>query len=108
MKRLRLKGPVSTRDRLGRWLPGCSGNPFARRVAACRAALMQAVTPKDMRAVVKMLVRKAKAGNLGAAHELLNRVVGRPIEADLIERLEALEQLIGEQKEREESRYGPR
>ena len=53
--------------------------------------MLEAVTPADMRALVSMLVRLAKEGNVVAAREVLDRCVGRPLEADLLERLEALE-----------------
>jgi hypothetical protein len=60
-------------------------------VAALRAALLEAVTPADMKAIVQKLVELAKGGNIAAPKEVLERCLGRPIEADLLERLEALE-----------------
>jgi hypothetical protein len=42
-----------------------------------------------------MLVKSAKEGNVAAAREVLDRCVGRPLEADLLERLEALEARTG-------------
>jgi hypothetical protein len=52
---------------------------------------MKAVTAKDIEAVARALVEKAKAGDVPAIRELLDRILGRPVEADLLERLEALE-----------------
>ena len=43
------------------------------------------------RSLVQMLVRLANEGNVAAAKEVLDRCVGRPLEADLLERIEALE-----------------
>jgi hypothetical protein len=53
--------------------------------------MLGAVTPQDLREVVLALVKAAKEGNIAAAKEVLDRCLGRPIEADLLERLEALE-----------------
>ncbi len=71
-----------------------SGNPFARQVAALRRALLEAVSEDDMRAIVQRLVQDARDGDLGAAKEIITRTLGRPIEADLIERLERLEAAV--------------
>ena len=60
--------------------PGGPGNPYARRVAALRTALMDAVTDDDIRAVAKALVKRAKAGEVPAIRELLDRLVGKPTE----------------------------
>lgn len=73
------------RDGRGRFVKGSGGgpgNPYARRVARLRRELYRAVTPEDLRAVVRVLVEKAKAGDVVAIKELLDRVVGksRPIE----------------------------
>jgi hypothetical protein len=43
-----------------------------------------------MQAVAKALLKAAKAGEAWAVRELLDRTLGKPVEADLIERLEAL------------------
>lgn len=53
------------------------GNPHAKQHAQLREILLAAVTPDDVRAVVRGLVEQAKAGNVPAARELLDRVVGR-------------------------------
>src|SRR5687768_17027406 len=68
------------------------GNPHARRVARLRAELLRAVTPADLRDVVLALLNQAKAGDVAAAKELLQRLLGPPVELDLPERLETLEQ----------------
>jgi hypothetical protein len=72
---------------------GGPGNPHARRVAELRAALLEAVTPADMKAIVAKLVRKAKAGDIRAAREIIERTLGKPVEFDLLERLACLEAL---------------
>lgn len=68
----------------GRFLAGNAGgpgNPYARRVARLRSALLDAVTDDDLRAIVKVLVDRAKGGDLAAIREVLDRMVGRPLAA---------------------------
>lgn len=88
------------RDEHGRFLPGCPpgpGNPFAARVAELRAALYSAVTPQDVASVVRALVQEAQLGDVAAAKCLLERLLGRPLEADILERIEALEARLAQQ-----------
>lgn len=70
-----------TRDAQGRFArgnPGGTGNPFARQVAALRSALVQAVTPDDIREIAEKLLLQAKAGNLAAIKLLLSYTLGKP------------------------------
>jgi hypothetical protein len=74
--------PAGPRDAGGRFRPGNPGgpgNPFARRTARLRTALLKALTPDDV-AAVKKLVQRARAGELSAIRELLDRCCGRPKE----------------------------
>ncbi len=85
------------RDERGRVAPGNSGgpgNPHAKQTGKLRSAMLKAVTEKDMRDVVMKLVELAKSGNVPAAKEVLDRCLGRPVEADLIERLDQVEELL--------------
>ncbi len=75
--------------------PGGPGNPYAARVGELRSALLGAVSPGDLAAIAKRLVAAAKGGDVAAAKVLFERVLGRPLEADILERLEALEARIG-------------
>lgn len=59
---------------------GGPGNRFAQRTAKLRSALLRAVRPADVESVVAKLVEKAKAGELPAIKELLDRCLGRPKE----------------------------
>src|SRR5687768_1674511 len=70
------------------------GNPHARRVARLRSALLKAVTPDDLWDVVAALLSQAKAGDVAAAKELFQRLLGPPVELDLVERLASLEQRL--------------
>ena len=68
----------------GQFTPGNAGgpgNPHGRRVARLRALLAEAVTDGDLRAIVGKLVDRAKAGELAAIRELLDRIIGRPTPA---------------------------
>ena len=57
---------------------GGPGNPHAHEVAKLRAAMLSAVSEKDLRAVTKKLVALATEGDLKAIELLLNRVCGKP------------------------------
>ena len=90
------------RDGRGRFSKGNSGgpgNPYAQQVGKLRSALLRAVSEADMQAIVGRLVELAKEGNVQAAKEVIDRCIGRPVEADLFERIEQLEAVM---KEREQ------
>jgi hypothetical protein len=88
----------SDRDpQTGRFLPGNPGgpgNPYAARVATYRAALLEAVTPGDLAAIARTLVQAARSGDVAAAKIVFERTLGRPLEADILERLERLEEAL--------------
>ena len=68
------------RDGKGRFTPGNPGgpgNPHAARTARLRSALLDAVTPEDVQTVARRMVEEAKAGNVQAGRELLDRVLGK-------------------------------
>lgn len=89
------------RDGRGRFVRGNKGgpgNPYARRIGRLRSALLDAVTPEDLREVAAALVREAKGGSVPAAREIIDRLLGPPVAADIVERLEALERLLATKK----------
>lgn len=99
------KKPPSVAGRAagGRFAPGNAGgpgNPYARAIGQLRSALLAAVTPDDIQAIIAGLVEEARAGNVAAAREVLDRCLGRPVEADLLIRLEALEEAAERSVER--------
>jgi hypothetical protein len=58
------------RDSSGRFAMGNRagvGNPFARKVAGFRAAILSATTHEDIQAITKKLIEMARKGNLAAA-----------------------------------------
>lgn len=88
---------LNGRDIAGRFQPGNPGgpgNPHAKRVAALRTATLEVVSDEDMRAIVGKLVDLAKAGNVPAAREVLDRCLGKILEPDLLERLSMLEEQL--------------
>jgi hypothetical protein len=83
------------RDARGRFAAGNlggPGNPFARRTAKLRQALMDVVTDEDIKDIMAMLLFKAKSGDLAAAKLLLSYTVGKPgavVDPDGLDRAEA-------------------
>jgi hypothetical protein len=80
----------------GRFLPGNAGggrpaNPFARRQAEIRGVLLAAVTPADVRAILRQVIRLAKRGSLPATELLLRWTMGGPPPAIDPDKLEAHE-----------------
>lgn len=53
------------------------GNPLGRQVNQLRVALAKAVTPADIQKITKALVRKAKKGDVAAAKEVYDRLLGK-------------------------------
>lgn len=84
-------GKFAAGNKLGR------GNPYAAHVAKLRSALIEAVTESDIKQIAETLVGLAKGGDVMATKELLLRTLGRPVEADLVERLERLEAALTEE-----------
>lgn len=85
------------RDANGRFVKGNSGgpgNPFAARIGKLRSVLIDAVTEEDMRETIRAVVEAARGGDLAAAKLLFDRVLGPPVEADLIERIEEIEEAL--------------
>ena len=78
----------------------CQAAEGGKRVARLRAALLKSVTPEDVQQVVVALVAKAKGGDVPAARELFQRLLGPAEAVDMMERLESLEAMISESAER--------
>jgi hypothetical protein len=83
----------------GQFQPGCRpgpGNPFAKRVATLRKALLDSVTEADVAKVGQFLLRRSLSGDVAAAKVLLAYVVGKPtppVDPDRVE-LEAWKLLL--------------
>lgn len=79
---------------------GGPGNPHGRQIAAMRRAFAGAVTDHDLEAIAIALVKKAKTGDVTAAREILNRLVGDIGGAEIEERLAALERALAAREQR--------
>ena len=80
------KGDKGERGEDRRFLPGNAGgpgNPYARKVAALRGSLINAVTHEDIEAIIHSQVEKAKQGDTVAAKFIVERILGRPQPIDL-------------------------
>jgi hypothetical protein len=69
-------------------------------VAKLRSALFKAGSPEDLTEVVRALVQPAKSGDVAATRQLLQRLLAPPMEFDLIERMEALENQLADVQQR--------
>jgi len=80
----------------GRFTAGntCSRGPRRSKMGRLRQAALAAVRPQDVAAIVKSLIRLAVGGDVAASKELLLRVLGRPVEHDLVERIDKLEAVL--------------
>jgi hypothetical protein len=67
------------RGRFAKGNPGGPGNPFARRVAALRSALLDSISADDLAAIVRALITKARAGDVAAAKLVFAYVLGKPV-----------------------------
>jgi hypothetical protein len=84
-------GAAEGRDRLGRFVrgnPGGPGNPFGRKLAALRSALIDCITPQDIQRVMAALLLEAANGNVPAARLLLAYTVGKPADSANSDRVE--------------------
>jgi hypothetical protein len=69
--------------------PGGRGNPFARKVAALRAAFLKDLTRDDIKEIAATLKAQAKKGDVAAARLVLAYALGKPAKAVDIDRLDA-------------------
>jgi hypothetical protein len=72
-------------------IPGGPGNPYARRVAAMRTQLLDAVDADGIAEVARAMLVAAKAGDTAAARLVLSYAVGPPLPAADPDRLDANE-----------------
>jgi hypothetical protein len=94
MRRKRLR---RDHDERGRFVDGNKagrGNPAAQRAQKLRIALFDAVGAGDFRKVVRRIVRAAQGGDLVAARLLFDRLLGPPVEIDLLAKLEEIESMV--------------
>src|SRR5262249_34155567 len=81
-----VEAPTSSngRDGAGRFAPGNThgrGNPFARRMAAMRSAVLEVTGEEEGRELFRELHRRAMGGDAQAAALVLAYAVGKPAKA---------------------------
>ena len=91
------------RDARGRFVKGNKvsvghGNPNADKVHLFRNAMLAAITPAEIRRVMRRLLKEAEAGDIPAIKELLTRCCGPPEAADLLAKLEAIEETLNQRE----------
>lgn len=72
---------ASGRDDRGRFAAGNKGgpgNPFARKVAGLRSAVLDALSPDDLKEIIRRMIEAAKEGDVAAARIVLAYTVGKP------------------------------
>jgi hypothetical protein len=77
-------GKRSGRDARGRFTRGNRGgpgNPFTRRLAALRRALLNCLTHDDLQTTARKLIEQARSGDLAAIKLLFAYIVGKPVDA---------------------------
>lgn len=87
----------SGRTARGTFAPGnklAKGYPHARRANRLRAELYRVVTVEEFRAIVKAMVDAAKDGDIAAAREIIERLLGKPESVDTLARIEELESML--------------
>jgi hypothetical protein len=70
----------------GRFLPGNPGgpgNPHGAAMSRFRSMLLDAVTPADLKAIIKAQVAKARKGDALAARLILSYTAGAPTNGSL-------------------------
>jgi hypothetical protein len=100
----RAKMSKDQRDGHGRFLPGCKGgpgNPNLRKLAVWKEALVRAISAKDIREIVRALLKEAKNGSIPAAVEILNRTIGKAAPDDLAAEITELGNMILELQQHE-------
>ena len=67
---------------------GGPGNPFARRTAAMRKAIIDAVTPEQLAAIAAVMVKKAQEGDVAAAKLVFSYAVSMRLFKEKLTKLE--------------------
>lgn len=79
---------IVKRAKDGKWLAGIGGgggNPYVKSINHYKALIGAAVSDEDVVAIVQAMVERGKAGDIAAAREIFDRLVGRPKQEVAIE-----------------------
>ena len=71
---------------------GGPGNPHAGKVETLRQKLFEIVTPDRFGKVIEALLNRGEAGDVHACKEIMLRTLGSPLQADLLARIDELEE----------------
>lgn len=87
------------KDNKGRFVKGNKAakghrNPNAAKVQQIYQALVKAVSVSDIRAIMKVLVKNAREGDLYCAREILNRLLGKPAQTIIEQSVEDIPKLV--------------
>jgi hypothetical protein len=100
-------GSNNGKDTRGRWAkgnPGGPGNPNIADMGKHRQKFFDALRDDDVEKALQTIRDVMNTGRdgekLAAARELLDRVLGKVIQSDLLERIEALEAAVAARQER--------
>src|SRR6516162_3377806 len=74
-------GDRDARGRFSRGNKAGSGNPYARRVAMLRRAMLSIVKPNDLQTIIVKLILLACGGDVAAARLVLQYTLGKPTES---------------------------
>jgi len=88
-------GQRDNRGRFAKGNKGGPGNPLAKKANQLRVAMYASVEAEDIMEIMDSLIEAAKKGNITAAREVLDRVIGKPLETDVLEKIAELERLLG-------------
>ncbi len=84
------------RDHMGRYAngnpgnPGGPGNPYVKKLAAIRAATIASISIEDVFEMVFAVTERAKKGDVRAFEVIMNRVLGAPVNLELLNELETI------------------
>ena len=82
MKKKPSQNGAIIRDAGGKFVPGNPGgpgNPLAKRVNQIRARILAQITREDLNEIIAKLIEQAKAGDIVAIKEVLDRCMGKSI-----------------------------
>jgi type VI protein secretion system component VasF len=87
----------------GKFIPGNKAaagraKPHAAQVANLRAALFDELTEDRLREVVRALIDAATEGDVSAARLVLQYSLGNPVEFDVLQRIEDIEEALDHAK----------
>src|SRR5262249_7031837 len=103
--------PKSDRGPNGRFTMGNKGgpgNPFGRQLAEIRKRLLTVVPLEELDDILRIVVQKAKAGDMVAAKLVLQYIVGKPVDVVDPDRIELEDHRLRQESLVTMDGWGPR